>query len=548
MKKKKEVSKKQGSKKKVVKKVHKKISKKPVKKIKKPIKHHAKKEGFFEEFTDLFHHKKSKKRKPAKKSGKNSHKKVKKKVYKKVKPIVHKHVKKVHQHKKISKKHVKKVHKKPVKKHVKKVHKKVKHVVHKSRKKPVKKHSKKAIKHVKNPMKIISKKHMGKKGSIKKPTTKHPVKKEGFFEEFTDLFRHKKNKKAKLEKDLKKIESKTKKVSKGKGVKSKGIKKSNKKIVAKPNAKLNKKIEKIKKNLQIKKDIKKPIKIAKVVNKIKKELVKKQLMKKSLKTGKLGSGPPILTGIKGFDALFAGKTPGIPQGASILIEGGPGSGKTLFCLTTLYNLCKQGKKCLYMSFEEPEERLIHHMENFGWNPKELIRKGKLRITRFDAIDVSRSIEALLSAAKKELLIDIDPVFFPQDFNADFVVIDSLTSIASAFSGEESRFRIYMEQLFRYLERNKIANFLIREVSSPSHIGTTFKEQGEAVSFLSDGIVVIYNVIYDSGGRSSAIEILKMRGVNFSRKIVELKIIDGKGLEINPNKILNKTKKANFSLT
>jgi circadian clock protein KaiC len=254
----------------------------------------------------------------------------------------------------------------------------------------------------------------------------------------------------------------------------------------------------------------------------------------------------VLTGIKGFDKFF-GKGGGICTGTSVLVEGGPGSGKTIFCLNTLENLCKQGKKCLYMSFEEPEENLITHMENFGWKPREHIKKGLLRISRFDAIDVSRSIEALLSAAKKELRIEIDPVFFPKDFEPDFIVIDSLTSIASAFSGESSRFRIYMEQLFRYLEKNKITNFLIREVSSPSHIGTIFQEQGEAVSFLSDGIIVIYNVIYNTGERGSAIEILKMRGTNFKKKIVEMKIIDKKGIEVQFNKILNRKKKG-FELT
>ena len=301
-----------------------------------------------------------------------------------------------------------------------------------------------------------------------------------------------------------------------------------------------------------KENTKQQIKELKPVSKeLKKEIVKKHFekldkLKKPVKD-KEKKGEYVKTGIKGFDALFDNDK-GIPSGTSILVEGGPGSGKTLFCLNTVYNLCRQGKKCLYMSFEEPEENLIHHMENFGWDVKKLIKKGNLRITRFDAIDVSRSIEALLSAAKKELMIEVDPVFFPEDFKPDFVVMDSLTSISSAFSGEESRFRIYMEQLFRYLERHNMTNFLVREVSSPSHIGTTFKESGEAVSFLSDGIIVIYNVIYDSGERSSAIEILKMRGVSFDKKIVELKIIDKKGIEINPKKILDKTKGRGFKLT
>ncbi|MEK6906463.1 MAG: RAD55 family ATPase [Nanoarchaeota archaeon] len=252
-------------------------------------------------------------------------------------------------------------------------------------------------------------------------------------------------------------------------------------------------------------------------------------------------------GIKGFDQLIDANQ-GIPIGSSILVEGGPGSGKTIFCLSTAMNLCKQGKKVLYMSFEEPENELINHMKSFNWKVDEFIVKDILRIKRFDAIDISRSVEALLSAAKKELLIEIDPVFFPEDFKPDFVVIDSLTAIASAFTGEESRFRIYMEQLFRYLERYNITCFLIREVSSPSHVGTTFKEQGEAVSFLSDGIIVIYNVIYEDGTRSAAIEILKLRGVNIKKKIVEFKIINKKGIEINANKILKKGKEGSFNLT
>lgn len=253
------------------------------------------------------------------------------------------------------------------------------------------------------------------------------------------------------------------------------------------------------------------------------------------------------TGIKGFDALFE-KGFGIPKGGSVLVEGGPGSGKTVFCLSVINSLCKQGKRCFYMSFEEPEGNLIQHMKYFNFDVDSFIKKDLFRVKRFDAIDVSRSVEALLSAAKKELLIEIDPVLFPEDFKPDFVVIDSLTSIASAFSGHESRFRIYMEQLFRYLEKNKITNFLIREVANPAHIGSTFKEEGEAVSFLSDGIIVIYNIIYDSGVRTAALEILKMRGSYFKKKIVEMNIINKKGAVVNPNKIIKKKNGIEFRFT
>lgn len=247
----------------------------------------------------------------------------------------------------------------------------------------------------------------------------------------------------------------------------------------------------------------------------------------------------IKTGIEGFDSLFE---KGIPEGSSVLVEGGPGSGKTIFCLELAKNMCQKGKKVLYMSFEEPEYRLRNHFASFGTNTAELEKKKLLYIKRFNALDIARSVEALLSEAKKELLIDVQPVLIPHDFTPDIVLIDSLTSIGSAFSGEESRFRIYMEQLFRYLESHQITSFLVRETSNPTHIGTSFIEKAEAVSFLSDGIIALYNVFLPTGQRKRAIEIVKMRGASFDRKIMECEIIGKRGIVVYPNKILTGTYK------
>lgn len=249
----------------------------------------------------------------------------------------------------------------------------------------------------------------------------------------------------------------------------------------------------------------------------------------------------IKTYISGVDELLG---EGVPAGSSVLIEGGPGSGKTIFCLTLAKNMCQHGKKVLYMSFEEPEQRLRLHLNHFGANVEEYEKKGLLYIKRFNALDIARSVEALLSEAKRELLVDVQPVLIPTDFQPDVVLIDSLSSISSAFSGEESRFRIYMEQLFRYLESHNMTSFLIREVANPAHVGSIFVEQGEAVSFLSDGIIVIYNVFYRGQGRKRALEVLKMRGTNIDRKVVEVDIKQGKGLVAFPNKML----KGNYILT
>ncbi|MEK6809524.1 MAG: ATPase domain-containing protein [Nanoarchaeota archaeon] len=228
--------------------------------------------------------------------------------------------------------------------------------------------------------------------------------------------------------------------------------------------------------------------------------------------------------IPGFDDLLEH---GIPRGNSILIAGGAGSGKTIFCLQALYNRALEGEKCLYMSFEESEEHLIEHMENFGWNPRALIKKGNLLIKRFNPFDITRSVDALLMKAKGELLIDIEPIVFPDGFHPDILALDSLTAVASAFLGREDSYRIYIEQLFRFFEQIKATSFLITETELvPKIFSTSGVEE-----FLADGVIVLY-AIKRGNVRENAVEVLKMRGEHHQKKIVALQINEN-GIVVYP---------------
>ena len=73
------------------------------------------------------------------------------------------------------------------------------------------------------------------------------------------------------------------------------------------------------------------------------------------------------TGISGFDNLFA--EGGIPKGNAVLIAGSAGTGKSTLCRQVCYNLVSQGKKCMYVSCEEPIDRIEKSMLNFGWDIK-----------------------------------------------------------------------------------------------------------------------------------------------------------------------------------
>jgi len=232
----------------------------------------------------------------------------------------------------------------------------------------------------------------------------------------------------------------------------------------------------------------------------------------------------IKTEIPGFDKLLE---KGIPKETTILMAGGAGSGKTTFVLQTLYNHALHGEKCLFMSFEESEEHLIDLMEDFGWNPRDQIKKGNLLIKRFNPFDITRNVEALLLKAKGGLLIDIEPVIFPKGFKPDFVAVDSLTAIASAFTGKEESYRIYIEQLFRFFEKIKSTSFLITETKQ---IPTIFSKTG-VEEFLADGVIVFYN-IKRGNIRENAIEILKLRRAKHQKKIVAMQITD-QGIVVYP---------------
>jgi len=311
--------------------------------------------------------------------------------------------------------------------------------------------------------------------------------------------------------------------------------------ISKTHPNISKKLKEIEKNIpKIKSELKRSSRVKKsekmsVSNaKLKKVAEGKKKIKENPLDIKKDGAVYFKTFVPGFDDLV---DPGLPVGSAILVEGGPGSGKTLWCLTMLREMCKRKKKVLFMSFEEQEDRLRAHINAFGLNAQEYEKKGLLYLKRFNALDISRSVEALLSEAKKELLIEVQPVLIPPEFKPDIVIIDSLSSISSAFSGDPSRFRIYMEQLFRYLEGHNITSFLIREVGSPTHLGVASGgTDGEAVSFLSDGIIAVYSVIYDNGLRKRAMEVLKMRGVKIDRKICEYQIT-GKGVIVDSKKIL-----------
>lgn len=232
----------------------------------------------------------------------------------------------------------------------------------------------------------------------------------------------------------------------------------------------------------------------------------------------------VKTGIEGLDQLL---DKGIPRGSSVIIAGGAGSGKTIMCLQTIYNAAKDGKKVLYMSFEETEERLLDHMKAFGWDVAKLPNRKDFVVKMCSIYDITRLLEAMMAKAEGDLMIDINPIMIPKGFKPDIVVIDSVTAIASAFQGKDT-YRSYIENLFRYLQREGVTSFMITETEE---VPTVFSPTG-VEEFLADGVIVLYS-LRKGDIRQNAIEVLKLRGASHMKKVVAMRVVSGVGIEVYP---------------
>lgn len=78
--------------------------------------------------------------------------------------------------------------------------------------------------------------------------------------------------------------------------------------------------------------------------------------------------------IEGLDQILKG---GLPMGRTTLINGGPGSGKSLFGLEFLYRGALEGQPGIFISFEERAIDLRVNTATLGWDLPALENDGSL---------------------------------------------------------------------------------------------------------------------------------------------------------------------------
>ena len=107
------------------------------------------------------------------------------------------------------------------------------------------------------------------------------------------------------------------------------------------------------------------------------------------------------TGIPGVDRILAEK--GVPRGHTILVSGGPGSGKTTFAIQFLYiGAIQHEEPGVYVTLDEDPKDMRKNMLKFGWDLKKLEEKKKLVFINISPVRVASSeMSGLIQIGMKE---------------------------------------------------------------------------------------------------------------------------------------------------
>jgi circadian clock protein KaiC len=222
------------------------------------------------------------------------------------------------------------------------------------------------------------------------------------------------------------------------------------------------------------------------------------------------SSERVSTGIDGLDRMLEGK--GFYKGSSVLISGGPGTGKTSIAVHFALAATAPGERCLYFAFEESEPQLVRNMHSIGLDMQIPIDKKQLSIA--SVRPTTHGLEMHLTRMMHII----------QNLKPDVVVVDPLSALEGG--GSLAQASMMVLRLVDYLKcEGATALYLsVQEGDDKTSLN---------ISSLMDSWITIKN-----GARERDLErqlfIVKSRGMSHSADVRQLCIGAG-GVQVSERK-------------
>ena len=220
------------------------------------------------------------------------------------------------------------------------------------------------------------------------------------------------------------------------------------------------------------------------------------------------------TGSEGLDSILGG---GIYRNSTVLVNGNPGTGKSILSMQYLYRGVKEGEKGIYMSFEESREDLVKTAESIGlseWG--EMYEEGDIRI-----YDKSKLLEEqMFSQSFSTIFNKLDTGEY------DRLVMDSLTMFEMFFDDERKK-RTNLLKLVDILKARGFTSLLTKESKA------IFPDRDIGLQeFLTDGS--IYMIQKPTSSQSNRyIWVAKMRKQDIDTNVFPIEIEEG-GVKVHEN--------------
>ena len=218
----------------------------------------------------------------------------------------------------------------------------------------------------------------------------------------------------------------------------------------------------------------------------------------------------VSSGVEGLDTMLGGS--GFYRGASILVSGTAGTGKTSLACSFARATCQAGERCLYFAFEESPAQIMRNVRSIGIDLEPWIKKDLLRF--FAARPTLYGLERHLAVTHQQI----------EAFKPSAVIVDPATSMMSV--GGAHAVRSMLVRLMDELKMRGITAFLI----SLTHGNDTSVEQSDVeISSLIDTWIFLRDIEL-GGERNRALYILKSRGMAHSNQIREF-VLGSQGIDL-----------------
>jgi circadian clock protein KaiC len=215
----------------------------------------------------------------------------------------------------------------------------------------------------------------------------------------------------------------------------------------------------------------------------------------------------ISTGISRLDTMLQG---GIYRGASVLISGTAGSGKSSLSAHMAMASCQRNERCLYLAFEESPAQIIRNMRSIGLDLAPCVKKGLLKFVA--SRPYHHGLEMHLAVIHKLIL----------EFQPSLIVIDPISNFMN--TGTQADASAMLVRLVDFLKQQQITGVFVSLTSDGMREGTN-----EGLSSLIDTWLLVRDIEL-GGERNRGMYILKSRGTAHSNQIREF-LITNKGIDI-----------------